>query len=188
MCQIGTSIYDKLLMKTISMLHNGAQWLKGLRILVVTATTAILVAACGTGSSEPMKYGGLSMGLPVPQFVDSLLAQGFSIDSAASDSGQTVVLMHPQKNYRLLLGFQGDDLLVVQENYQLSTNDSTRNLWQEKRDALEKELGAWPDCPKLGDDHKIANFETEDGFISVVLENTYTPTLQVSYKKKTAKK
>ena len=170
MCQIGTSSYDKLLMKTISMLHNGAQWLKGLRILVVTATTAILVAACGTGSSEPMKYGGLSMGLPVPQFVDSLLAQGFSIDSA------------------LLLGFQGDDLLVVQENYQLSTNDSTRNLWQEKRDALEKELGAWPDCPKLGDDHKIANFETEDGFISVVLENTYTPTLQVSYKKKTAKK
>ena len=188
MCQIGTSIHDKLLMKTISMLHNGAQWLKGLRILVVTATTAILVAACGAGSGQSMKYGGLSMGLPVPQFVDSLLAQGFSIDSAASDSGQTVVLMHPQKNYRLLLGFQGDDLLVVQENYQLSTNDSTRNLWQEKRDALEKELGTWPDCPKLGDDHKIANFETEDGFISVVLENTYTPTLQVSYKKKTAKK
>lgn len=175
-------------MRTISRLLNGAQWVKSLRTLVVLSTAAILVAACSAGSGESMKYAGLSMGLPVPQFIDSLLAQGFAVDSAASDSGRTVVLMHPRKNYRLLLAVQGDNLLVVQENYQLSTNDSTRNLWQEKRDALEKELGTWPDCPKLGEDHKIANFENDYGFISVVLENTYTPTLQVSYKKKIEKK
>lgn len=181
------NIHDKMLMKTISMLRNGAQWVKSMRTLVVLMTAAVLVVACGAGGGESMKYAGLSMGLPASQFVDSLLAQGFAIDSAASDSGRTVVLMHPQKNYRLLLAIQDDNLLIVQENYQLSTNDSTRNLWQEKRDALEKELGSWPNCPKLGDDHKIANFETDNGFISVVLENTYTPTLQVSYKKKEMK-
>lgn len=147
-----------------------------------------LLSACGGNSGKTLSYEGLSMDLPVPQFVDSLLAQGFVVDSAASDSGQTVVLAHPAKNYRLLLAFRGDDLLVVQENYNLSTNDSTRNLWQEKRDALEKSLGTWPDCPKLGDDHKIANFENDEGFISVVLENTYTPTLHVSYTKKVEKK
>jgi hypothetical protein len=41
----------------------------------------------------------------------------------------------------------------------------------------------------LKEDHKIANFDASDGFISVILENTYTPTLTVQYtpKKEAAK-
>jgi hypothetical protein len=57
-------------------------------------------------------------------------------------------------------------------------------MWQELRDGLEKELDAWPDCPILKDDHKEANFDTGDGLISILLENTYTPTLTVRYQKK----
>ena len=69
----------------------------------------------------------------------------------------------------------------MQENYQLSTNDSTRQMWQQKRDEFEKELDAWPNMPLHGDDHKVAKFEAEGGFVTVTLENTYTPTLQVLY-------
>ena len=35
--------------------------------------------------------------------------------------------------------------------------------------------------PKHGDDHKIAKFEADGGFITVTLENTYKPTLTVLY-------
>ena len=33
----------------------------------------------------------------------------------------------------------------------------------------------------LKDDHKVANFDASEGIISVVLENTYKPTLMVRY-------
>ena len=75
-------------------------------------------------------------------------------------------------------------LIALQENYQISTNDSTRQLWLQLRDDFEKELGSWPNMPKHGDDHKVAKFETAGGFITLTLENTYTPTLQVLYEKK----
>jgi hypothetical protein len=63
-------------------------------------------------------------------------------------------------------------------------NDSTRRFWQQLRDGFEKELGSWPNMPKHGDDHKIAKFETEGGFITLTLENTYRPTLSVLYEVK----
>ena len=77
---------------------------------------------------------------------------------------------------------------AIQENYHLSTNDSTRRLWQQLRDGLEKELDAWPNCPILKDDYKKADFETDGGFVSVILENTYKPTLMVLYQVKKEKK
>jgi hypothetical protein len=55
------------------------------------------------------------------------------------------------------------------------------------RDDFEKQLGTWPNMPKYGDDHKVAKFETDGGFITLTLENTYTPTLQVLYEVKTNK-
>ena len=126
--------------------------------------------------------------MPTAQFVDSLIARGLVVDSAASDSGRLVVLNHAAEHYRVLVAFAGDKLQAVQENYQVSTNDSTRMLWQQLRDGFEKELGAWPDCPMLKDNHKIANFDTSTGFISVVLQNTYRPTLTVQYQPKKEQK
>ena len=135
-------------------------------------------------SRAPFNYRGLAFNMPVNQFVDSMLARGFAVDSAASDSGNTVVLANPAEHYRVLAAFKEQKLLAIQETYNLSTNDSTRQMWQELRDGLEKELDAWPDCPILKEDHKVANFDTGDGFIAILLENTYTPTLTVRYTKK----
>ena len=138
-------------------------------------------------SSEPeyLNYRGLSMGMSFKAFYDSLTSRGFALDSARSDSDLTnVVMTNPNEKYHLVLAQQHDTLKMIQETYELSTNDSTRNLWQQIRDGLEKELNAWPNCPVLGDDHKVAKFETDGGFITVTLKNTYTPTLNVLYQTK----
>ena len=151
--------------------------------LVFALVAVVALFACQE-EKAPFNYRGLAFTLPVQQFVDSMLARGFAVDSAASDSGKTVVLSSPAEHYRVLAAFSGEKLMAIQETYNLSTNDSTRQMWQELRDGLEKELDAWPDCPILKDDHKEANFDTGDGLISILLENTYTPTLTVRYQKK----
>lgn len=147
----------------------------------------VALTAC-SDEKAPFNYRGLAFTLPAQQLVDSLVARGFAVDSAASDSGRTVVLASQAEPYRVLVAFSGSQLQAIQENYVVSTNDSTRMLWQQLRDGLEKELGAWPDCPILKDDHKIANFDASDGFVAVILENTYTPTLSVRYTPKAKEK
>ena len=161
-------------------------------MIVMKNLTLFLLAlvafvACSQEQKSPFNYRGLAFTLPTSQFVDSMLARGFVVDSAASDSGRTVVFANPAEKYRVLVAFHDQQLQAIQENYSLSTNDSTRHLWQQLRDGLEKELGSWPNCPILKDDHKKADFETDGGFISVTLENTYKPTLMVLYKPKEQK-
>ena len=146
---------------------------------------AIVALGACSGGEKDMKYRGLSMALPFQTFCDSLTARGFAVDSAKTDSAFTrVVMVNPNTNFRLMLAQKDGRLLALQENYKISTNDSTRQLWQQLRDDFEKELDAWPNMPKHGDDHKVAKFETDGGFITLTLENTYTPTLQVLYEKK----
>ncbi len=138
----------------------------------------LMLAACS--EQTPFAYRGLPFILSTTQLLDSMRARGFDIDSAAS-SQTTMVLANPAVRYRVLVAYSGDKLLAIQENYLLSTNDSTRRMWQQVRDGLEKELGEWPNCPILKDDHKVANFDATDGIISVTLENTYRPTMMVKY-------
>jgi hypothetical protein len=57
-------------------------------------------------------------------------------------------------------------------------------MWQQIRDGFEKSIGAWPNMLKDGEDHRIAKFEADGGFITVTLENTYKPTLSVLYQPK----
>ena len=150
----------------------------------VVFVAVMALYACSSGEKD-LKYRGLSMALPFKTFCDSLQARGFAVDSAKTDSAWTrVVMAKPGEKFRLMLAQKDGTLLALQENYKISTNDSTRNLWQQLRDDFEKELGTWPNMPKHGDDHKIAKFENEGGFITLTLENTYTPTLQVLYEVK----
>ena len=152
--------------------------------ILVAVVAFLAFCAC---SSEPqyLNYRGLSMGMPFKAFYDSLTNRGFAIDSARSDSDLTnVVMKNPGELYHLVLAQQNDTLKMIQETYELSTNDSTRNLWQKFRDETEKELGTWPNMPKRGDDHKVAKFETDGGFITITLLNTYKPTLTVLYQQK----
>ena len=149
------------------------------KLLLFVAAVAALWAC--SGEKAPFNYRGLAMTMPLTQVMDSLQARGFAVDTAASDSGKTWVLKSEAVPYHVLLAFKGEKLLMAQENYTMSTNDSTRDAWQELRDNLEKELGTWPNMPKHGDDHKIATFETDGGFITLTLENTYSPNLNVRY-------
>lgn len=152
---------------------------------IILALMAIVALGACSGGEKELKYRGLSMALPFQTFIDSLTVRGFAVDSAKTDSAFTrVVMAKPNENFRLMLAQKDGQLLALQENYKISTNDSTRQLWQQLRDDFEKELDSWPNMPKHGDDHKVAKFETAGGFITLTLENTYTPTLQVLYEKK----
>ena len=152
---------------------------------IILALMAIVAFGACSKKEKDLSYRGLSMGLPFQTFIDSLSARGFAVDSAKTDSAFTrVVMAKPNEIFRLMLAQKDGQLLALQENYNISTNDSTRQLWQELRDNFEKELDAWPNMPKHGDDHKVAKFETDGGFITLTLENTYKPTLQVLYEKK----
>lgn len=153
--------------------------------IALSLLAVMVFAACS--QKAPFNYRGLPFTLTMTQFTDSMLARGFAVDSAASDSGRTLVFAKAGERYRVLAAYKQDKVQAVQETYSLSTNDSTRQLWQQLRDGLEKDLEAWPDCPILKDDHKVANFDASDGIISVILENTYKPSLAVRYTPKADK-
>ena len=144
----------------------------------------VALCACNSGNKD-FTYRGLSMALPFQTFIDSLQQRGFAIDSAKTDSAfQMVVMGSDLVRYRLVIAQKDGQVTALQENWALNSNDSTRTLWQQMHDDFEKEIGAWPNMSKHGDDHKIAKFEAPGGFITLTLENTYKPTLSVRYDKK----
>ena len=152
---------------------------------IFVAFVAIAALCACSSEKKDLSYRGLSMGLPFQTFIDSLQQRGFAVDSAKTDSAfQMVVMGSDAVRYRLVIAQKDGQVAALQENWNLSTNDSTRRLWQQMRDDFEKELGAWPNMPKHGDDHKIAKFEGDGGFITLTLENTYRPTLTVRYDRK----
>ena len=152
---------------------------------ILVALVAIVALCACNGEKKEFSYRGLSMSLPFQTFIDSLQQRGFAIDSAKTDSAfQMVVMGSDAVRYRLVIAQNAGQVAALQENWNLQSNDSTRQLWQQMRDDFEKELGAWPNMPKHGDDHKIAKFEGDGGFITLTLENTYKPTLTVRYDRK----
>ena len=152
---------------------------------ILVAIVAIAALCACNSEKKDLSYRGLSMGLPFQTFIDSLQQRGFFVDSAKTDSAfQMVVMGNDAVRDRLVIAQKDGQVAALQENWNLQSNDSTRQLWQKMRDDFEKELGAWPNMPKHGDDHKIAKFEGEGGFITLTLENTYKPTLTVRYDRK----
>ena len=153
--------------------------------LFIAVMAFLALSACNSEKPD-CRYRGLSTSLPLNVFIDSMVQRGFAVDSAAApdSTGRVVVLKNPAEKYHVLLGQSDGVIQAVQENWVLSTNDSTRQMWQKLRDDFEKETGAWPNCPMLKDDHKVAKFELESGFVTITLKNTYTPTLNVLYELK----
>ena len=153
--------------------------------IFVAFVVFLALCACSNGEKKALEYRGLSMSTPFKTFCDSLVARGFAIDSAKTDSDfSRVSMVNPAEKYRLMIAQHNDTINAIQENYIISTNDSTRKMWQQIRDDFEKSIGAWPNMLKDGEDHRIAKFEAEGGFITVTLENTYKPTLSVLYQAK----
>ena len=148
--------------------------------ILFAALAAIVLSAC-SGEREYLKVKGLSIGLPAKVFVDSMLARGFLVDTTHSSENMTI-MYHPERvAYTVTMASNDNKIVAVEEDYRATYNDSTRNLWQTVRDSLEKTLEAWPNAPLLKNDHKLAEFRYNGGKISVLLENTYTPTMSVLY-------
>ena len=144
--------------------------------IFVAFVAFLALCACGNSEKKSLDYRGLSLKTSFKTFCDSLTARGFAIDSAKTDSDfSRVSMVNPAEKYRLM---------IAQHNDTISTNDSTRKMWQRIHDDFEKSLGAWPNMLKDGDDHRIAKFEADGCFITVTLENTYKPTLSVLYQVK----
>ena len=113
--------------------------------LFVAVVAIAALCACGSGEKKYLDYRGLSMGMPFKTFCDSLMARGFAIDSAKTDSDfATVSMFNPNLNYRIMMAQKNDTLMALQENYSISTNDSTRKMWQQMHDQFEKQIVAWP--------------------------------------------
>ena len=111
---------------------------------LIFAVSAFLAFSACNSEKPDFLYRGLSTSLPLNVFIDSLAHRGFVVDSAAApdSTGRVVVLKSPTEKYHVLLGQADGVIQAVQENWVLSTNDSTRRMWQTLRDDFEKETGA----------------------------------------------
>ena len=102
---------------------------------MMVALVAVLALCACSSEEKDLKYRGLSMALPFQTFCDSLQARGYMVDSAKTDSAWTrVVMAKDAEKYRLVIAQNNGLVQALQENYQISTNDSTRRMWQQLRD------------------------------------------------------
>ena len=139
-----------------------------------------LLAFTACGEREYMAYDGLSLGMKASDFVDSLKTRGLVIDSARTGDGITELVKEGNNNYSLAIQSRNDTILVVQETFLASYNDSTRQLWQEKRDFYAEQYGM-PQYLNKGEDHKEALWKGDMGRLNVNLINTYTPQLIIYF-------
>jgi len=146
--------------------------------ILLAAMAAFILSAC-SGERGYLDYRGLSMGMPASKMVDSLQQQGLALDTTKY-ADRFVLADTVKGNFKVAVYHQNDTITDILENYTASYNDSTTNLWQARRDSLEKEFG-WPNMGKHGDLHKEATFENEKGTVLLILLNTYSPTVTIRY-------
>ena len=148
----------------------------------MAVVTAAVVGAC---SSEPkyLSYEGLSMGLPAKVFADSLLKRGMVVDTLNEETDRVVMLM-PGETKKVTVIMNGEAIASVQESYEATYNDSTRQLFKKYYDRLVEEINPYPEMPKNAEDHKEARFQADEGMVTLILENTYTPSFGIVYENK----
>ena len=149
---------------------------------MMAVVTAAVVGAC---SSEPkyLSYEGLSMGLPAKVFADSLLKRGMVVDTLNEETDRVVMLM-PGETKKVTVIMNGEAIASVQESYEATYNDSTRQLFKKYYDRLVEEINPYPEMPKNAEDHKEARFQADEGMVTLILENTYTPSFGSVYENK----
>ena len=149
---------------------------------MMAVVTAAVVGAC---SSEPkyLSYEGLSMGLPAKVFADSLLKRGMVVDTLNEETDRVVMLM-PGETKKVTVIMNGEAIASVQESYEATYHDSTRQLFKKYYDRLVEEINPYPEMPKNAEDHKEARFQADEGMVTLILENTYTPSFGIVYENK----
>lgn len=150
-----------------------------LKKMMLAAVAAVTLSAC-SGDREYLDYRGVSMATPCKAFVDSMTRQGLVVDTSNHEKG-TVVFLKPGSVMQVIVKAQNDTIVSIQESYEATYNDSTRQLFQTMREQLVKELDMNPYMPVNTEDHREARFKTQKGIVTLVLENTYTPRLDLLY-------
>ncbi|MGM9707376.1 MAG: hypothetical protein ACI3YM_07160 [Prevotella sp.] len=150
-----------------------------LKKMMLAAVAAVTLSAC-SGDREYLDYRGVSMATPCKAFVDSMTRQGLVVDTSNHEKG-TVVFLKPGSVMQVIVKAQNDTIVSIQESYEATYNDSTRQLFQTMREQLVKELDMNPYMPVNTEDHREARFKTKKGIVTLVLENTYTPRLDLLY-------
>ena len=150
-----------------------------LKKMMLAAVAAVTLSAC-SGDREYLDYRGVSMATPCKAFVDSMTRQGLVVDTSNHEKG-TVVFVKPGSVMQVIVKAQNDTIVSIQESYEATYNDSTRQLFQTMREQLIKELDMNPYMPVNTEDHREARFKTKKGIVTLVLENTYTPRLDLLY-------
>ena len=150
-----------------------------LKKMMLAAVAAVTLSAC-SGDREYLDYRGVSMATPCKAFVDSMTRQGLVVDTSNHEKG-TVVFLKPGSVMQVIVKAQNDTIVSIQESYEATYNDSTRLLFQTMREQLIKELDMNPYMPVNTEDHREARFKTKKGIVTLVLENTYTPRLDLLY-------
>ena len=150
-----------------------------LKKMMLAAVAAVTLSAC-SGDREYLDYRGVSMATPCKAFVDSMTRQGLVVDTSNHEKG-TVVFLKPGSVMQVIVKAQNDTIVSIQESYEATYNDSTRQLFQTLREQLIKELDMNPYMPVNTEDHREARFKTKKGIVTLVLENTYTPRLDLLY-------
>lgn len=150
-----------------------------------TMMAVVAAAVVGACSSEPkyLSYEGLSMGLPAKVFADSLLKRGMVVDTLNEETDRVVMLM-PGETKKVTVIMNGEAIASVQESYEATYNDSTRQLFKKYYDRLVEEINPYPEMPKNAEDHKEARFQADEGMVTLILENTYTPSFGIVYENK----
>lgn len=149
------------------------------KLLIATAA-ALALCACSS-EKKYLTYQGISMGIPAKVMEDSLVSRGLALDTAVN--GQ-IMLYKPGTAMRVVINHQNNVITSIQESYEATYNDSTRNLFKATYDRFLEEINAHPEMPFNSEDHKEARFQTKYGMVTVLLENTYTPQYGVVYEVK----
>ena len=150
-----------------------------LKKMMLAAVAAVTLSAC-SGDREYLDYRGVSMATPCKAFVDSMTRQGLVVDTSNHEKG-TVVFLKPGSVMQVIVKAQNDNIVSIQESHEATYNDSTRQLFQTMREQLIKELDMNPYMTVNTEDHREARFKTKKGIVTLVLENTYTPRLDLLY-------
>jgi hypothetical protein len=147
--------------------------------LLFAMMALVTLCAC-KGEREYLDFRGLSMGLSAKVMCDSLKQKGFELDTTLTDE-QTIVMNNAKELCRLDIVQHNDTITDMIESYSATYNDSTTEIYQRLHKEF-TELYGWANMKHNADLHKEAAFQTGGkGKLTLILHNTYTPTLSIHY-------
>jgi hypothetical protein len=147
--------------------------------ILFAAMAVVMLCAC-KGEREYLDFRGLSLGMSAKAMCDSLVAQGFVVDTTLSDE-QAFVLTNAKDLSRVDIHQNNDTIIDVLESYAATYNDSTIAIYESKHKEF-TDLYGWSNMKHNADLHKEAVFQTNGkGGLTLILHNTYSPTVSILY-------